>query len=261
MITLQSGLTISNRNFSIVLSHQKPSRVIIAVPHDGLISNDLSGMFQARTFGVKGRDKHVWPIVNDIVKKSLESGIRIDAVRFLMPRAYVDANREMFNETNLDPDTLGQSALDDLLLVPTYQYYHTELGRLVKRSIKAFGVRKVIVIDMHGFGRQPKTAPSGGYDIIIGTANKETIRHGKIDCLFAEFMKGRGYSVFLPKRQPISPEGDHFSAGHTTRLYAKKHDINAMQIEIFSKFRRREGQKRGEKLAADMAEFFSKRYK
>ncbi|MEK7593603.1 MAG: N-formylglutamate amidohydrolase [Patescibacteria group bacterium] len=261
MITLQSGLTISNHNFSIVLSHPSPSRVILAVPHDGLISNDFSGMFQARTSGLKGRDTHVWPVANDIVQKALQLGTRIDTVRFLMARAYVDANREMPDESNLDPDTCGQTALDDLLLSSVYQSYHSELCRLVERSMQTFDVEQILFIDLHGFGRQPKIAPPEGYDLILGTANRTTIYHGEVDRTFVRFMEECGYSVFLPGEQPIVPKGDPFSAGHTTRWYAKRYGINAIQIEIFSTFRRREGQAQGEKLATDIAKFLSKHYR
>jgi len=261
MIVLQSGLTISNHNFSIVLSHPEPSRVILAVPHDGLISNDFSGMFQVRASGVKGRDAHVWPVANDMVQRALQLGIRIDTVRFLMARAYVDANREMPCDCNLDPDTIGQTALDDLSLASVYQSYHGELSRLVERSIKKFGVEQVLFIDLHGFGRQPKIAPPNGYDLILGSANRSTIHYGEVDRALAKFMEERGYSVFLPGERPIVPQGDPYSAGHTTRWYAKRYGINAIQIEIFSTFRRREGQAQGEKLAVDMTHFLLQTYR
>jgi N-formylglutamate amidohydrolase len=153
MIALGTGLTLSNKNFSTVLSHQAPSRVIIAVPHDGMISNDYAGLFKGRQSGIRGRDKHVWPIAKDVVLCSLERGVRVDAVRFLMARTYIDANRELPSGMNLDPDTLGQTALDDSRLVPIYLHYHGELSLLVERSIAAFGVERILFIDLRGFGR------------------------------------------------------------------------------------------------------------
>ena len=261
MIALESGLTLSNHNFSTVLSHKQPSRVILAIPHDGLISNDYSGMFCARKFGIKGRDAHVWPVANDIVHRSVELQTQIDAVRFLMARAYVDANRELPLDVNLDPDTLGQTALDDPLLAPVYHEYHGQLSRLVERSITRFGADQVLFIDLHGFGRQPRIAPPEGYDLILGTANRVTIHHGEVDRTFATYMRERGYSVFLPNVQPMTLEGDPFSAGHTTRWYAKHYRINAIQIEIFSSFRRRESEIRGRKLALDIADFLSHHYR
>ena len=107
MITLQSGLTISNHN----------SRLFFFTPVRRAYSSGsaridylirFSGMFQARTSGLNGRDTHVRPVANDHCAKSLQLGTRIDTVRFLMARAYVDANREMPDESNLDPDICGQ---------------------------------------------------------------------------------------------------------------------------------------------------------
>lgn len=261
MITLSSGLTIVNKNFSVVLSHPKPSRVILSVPHDGLIPNDFSGLFKERTRGPKVRDVHVWPIANDIVQNCLQLGMTVDAIRFLMSRAYVDANREMSGEPNLAPDTLGQTALDDPRLTIVYEHYHRELDRLIRMSVRRHGAENILLLDLHGFGKQPAFAPSKGYDLFLGTANRTTIHHDEIDHVFAGFMTDRGYSVFLPSEKPIFPGGDPYSAGHITRLYAKKYDINAMQIEICSAFRQRENKERGKKLTADTAEFLSANYR
>lgn len=260
MITLQSGLTISNQDFSIVLSHPTPSRVIISVPHDGLIANDFNGLFIERVVGVKGRDAHVWPIANDIVQRSLLQGLRIDAVRFLMARMYVDANREMVMEPNLDPDTRGQTAFDDALLCSIYENYRHQLCRLVECSIEVYGSDGVLFLDLHGFCKQPAIAPLEGYDLILGTANRKTIHHGEVDRHFAEWMRTSGHNVFLPEEHPVVPQGDPFSAGHITRWYAEKYGINAMQIEIFSSFRGREDKEKGERLAYEVASFLAKHY-
>lgn len=261
MFVLESGLSISTEKFSLVLSHQEPARVILAVPHDGFIANDLSGLFLARTHGIKGRDAHVWPIANDTVQNCLAGGTRVDAVRLLMPRAYVDGNRELPAESNLDPDTLGQTALDDARLRPVYKHYHGELCRLVERSIVAYGASRVLFIDLHGFGKQPSFAPPGGYGLILGTANRSTIHHGVVDREFARFMADRNHEVFLPGERPVRPQSDPYSAGHTTRWYAKRYGINAMQIETCPGYRRRENKVEGQKLAADMAEFFIANYR
>jgi N-formylglutamate amidohydrolase len=261
MLQLESGLTLSNANFSIVLSHPTPSKVILAVPHDGLIANDFSGMFQARKVGIKGRDAHVYPIVNDIVNQALCLNTQVDAVRFLMPRAYVDANRELSTESNLDSDTRGQSAIEDPRLKHVYQHYHSELCRLIERSIKVFGKEQVLFMDIHGFGKQPKIAPPEGYDLILGTANRLTIHFGEVDRLLASFLEKRGYRVFLPTEKTLMSEGDPFSAGHTTRWYAINCGVNAIQIEIYSTFRKREAQQQGQKLSADIAQFLALYYK
>lgn len=260
MLVLKSGLTVATSNFCLTITHKNPPRVIIAIPHDGLITNDFGGMFQVRKNGIKGRDAHVWPIANDIVQNSLELGVSISAVRFLMPRAYIDANRELPHDTNLDPDTQGQTALDDPQLTDVYNHYHGELCNLVEQAIKMHGAEKILFLDLHGFARQPKLAPPEGYDLILGTANRTTIHHGEVDRQFALFMEERAYNVFLPKEKPSFPTGDPYNAGHTTRWYAKHYKINAIQIETFSHFRQRNDGERGKKLATNIAQFFALHY-
>lgn len=218
-------------------------------------------MFQTRASGVKGRDTHVWPVAKDIVQRSQELGVTVDAVRLLMARAYVDANREMDSEPNLTPDTIGQTALEDPLLISVYQTYHSELRRLVERSIQSFGDERILFIDLHGFGRQPKIAPPRGYDLILGTANRKTIRHGEVDRAFAKFMEELDYCVFLPGEHPVSQHGDPYSAGYTTCWYAEHYGINVIQLEVSSSFRKKENQSQGEKLTVDIAEFLSRFYR
>ncbi|MBP5993693.1 MAG: N-formylglutamate amidohydrolase [Candidatus Moranbacteria bacterium] len=273
MSASESGIKISNRDFSMVLSHQYPAKVIISVPHDGSIRDDFSGIFR-RSSGVTVRDMHVWLIVNDIIQRCLRFGTRVDATRFLMARTYVDVNRERLGEPNLCPDTLGQAAFDDPDLETVYGHYHSELVRLLDASVREYGAENVLFLDMHGFSKQPLSVHGqvaqnridenpiyASYDLILGTANRTTINHGEIDRQFEDFMTRKSYAVFLPKEKPISPEGDPYSAGHITRLYAKKYRINAIQVEIDARFRRSEqAREAGEKLAWDMAEFLSEHY-
>jgi hypothetical protein len=74
-------------------------------------------------------------------------------------------------------------------------------------------------------------------------------------------LRGRGYVVFLPDVQPATPQGDPYSAGHTTRWFARHYGINALQIEMFSSFRTRESGERGRKLAQDIAGFLTEQYR
>ncbi|MDB5245492.1 MAG: hypothetical protein JWN90_597 [Parcubacteria group bacterium] len=256
MLRVDNGLFVSNENFCVTLEHREPSRVIISVPHDGLISNDFTGLFMSRAKGVKGRDKHVWPIVQDIVLNALGRTVQVDAVRLLMPRAYIDGNRELPSSDNLDPETQGQTALDDFRLTSVYRRYHGEIARLVQRSIHAFGIDQVLLIDMHGFGKQPDFAPQEGFDLILGTANRVTVPHADVDNRLAYYLRERGYEIFLPGSKPVRPQGDPYSAGHTTRFYAREYGINAIQIETCPKFRSRDGEVYGKQLATDISEFF-----
>ena len=272
MLTSYPGLTVSNRDFTVVLSHQKPSRVIISVPHDCLIATDFANMLQSRRNGETVRDLYVWPIVNDIVWHCLRSEMKIDATRFLLSRAYVDVNREREGEQNLCSDTLGQTAFDDPNIAIVYEQYHGELERLIGRSVYEHGAESILLLDMHGFSKQPSFVCDWGgtdryspFDLILGTANRTTINHGEVDRQFASFMAKKEYAVFLPEEKPMLPGGDPYSAGHITRLYVRKYGINAMQIEISSTFRRtdirKDAKEMGQKLAQDIAEFLSAHYK
>ena len=157
------------------------------------------------------------------------------------------------------PFERSQTAFDDPRLARVYGIYHEQILYLLRRSISAHGEKAVVLIDMHGFGKQPAFAPQGGYDLILGTANRSTIHHGDLDKEFARFMENRGYSVFLPSEQSVTANGDPYSAGHITRLYAAMFGINAIQIEIAAAFRERNMQDKGIRLSSDMAEFLAKR--
>jgi N-formylglutamate amidohydrolase len=260
MVTLEAGLTLRNSNFSVVLSHPKASRVVISVPQDTLMPNDFLGSFARRKRGIHGRDRHVWPIVHDCVRLALKRSMRIDTVRFLFPRAFIDANREAAGGPNFDDETLGQTAYDAPELSSVYETYHGEIARLIGRSCRRFGSEKILFVDMHGFGVQPERLAPRTYDLILGTASRTTISHGSVDRSFAGYMRERGYTVFLPEEQPVCSEGDPYSAGHTTRFYSRRFGVNAIQIEIARRFRVREGEADGKRLAADMAEFFIANY-
>jgi len=213
-------------------------------------------LLRATNGGVTVRDVCVWPIANDIAHRCLENGTFIDAVRLLMPRIYIDANRELPGRPNLSPDTLGETAVADQRLVPVYLHYYDEITRSLQRAIKKYGKENVLYLDMHGFSRQPTNAPTGGYDLILGTSSRSTIRHGEPDRALARFMEERGYRVFLPTEDPAADEP--FKAGHSTRWFAQEFDINAIQIEIAKHFRlQKEFTEKGKKLASDIAEFLS----
>lgn len=265
MKTIHPGLSISNRNFTITLSCEQASRVILSVPHDCFSVDDFPGLFGSRRNGATVADLFVWRIAIRILDRCLHAGINIDAVRSLMPRMYVDMNRSLTKESNLDPKAVDERAIGDVLLNPVFKEYHGSLGYLIRRSIQKFGVDHVLLLDLHGFGRQPDIAPSEGYDLILGTANRRTVRHGSPDIDFSGYMFELGYRIFLPRHQAVVPSGDPFDSGHITRLYAKKYGINAIQIEISSTFRRldirKDARERGQKLAQDIAEFLSVHYK
>lgn len=231
--------------------------VVISVPHDGLITADLSGFFIERKIGYRGRDMHVWSITKDIIQKYPAS-----AIRGLMPRAFVDYNRSWPNPINYYPKTQKEvhTALDDERLSAFYRYYHDSISRMLRKSIDRFGRESVLLIDLHGFAKQPPYAPAEGYDLILGTGNRITVPCGNIDVQFAQYMCALGYTVFLPKELSLGSEEDYYSADFTTRHHSEKLNINVLQIEIASRFRKKESLEIGRKLAIDIAGFLAKQF-
>jgi N-formylglutamate amidohydrolase len=219
------------------------------------MSADLSGFFAERKIGYRGRDMHVWPIAKDIVQTYHAS-----TIRGLLPRAFVDYNRSWPDPINYYPKTQKEvhTALDDVRLSRFYRYYHESISGMLGKSIDQFGKENVLLIDLHGFAKQPPYAPSQGYDLILGTGNRITIPHGDVDVQFAQYMCEIGYTVFLPQELSIGSEEDYYSADFTTRYHSETLNINVLQIEIASRFRKMESFEVGRKLAIDIAGFLAK---
>ncbi len=244
--------SILMENGLMIFETMEVSPVLISVPHDGLPFQALSGFFEERKIGYRGRDLHVWPVVKDIIVS-----VSVNAIRGLMPRTLVDYNRAWPKGVNYYPLTQKEvhTALDDVRLVQVYKSYHASIDRILERSIRRFGKENTLLIDLHGFSKQPPYAPEGGYDLILGTGNRICVPHGNIDEILAEHMVSRGYKVFLPKDISLETEEDYYSADFTTRHHSEKHIINAIQIEVASRFRKQGALELGQKLSRDFAEF------
>lgn len=260
MLRAAHGLTVVNENFTLALTHREPARVIVSVPHDGLIGNDFTGVFEPRRNGIHGRDANVWPLINDIVMACAGQGCRIHAYRLLMPRAYIDGNRPLPHTHVYDESVRRETALDDPVLKEVYEHYHSQLANALTEAVQTYGRENVLFLDMHGFRRQPDIAPPRGYDVILGTGNRTTILHGEPDCALAATLRSSGFSVFLPDTVPVHPRGDPYSAGHNTRYYAQEYTVNAIQVEMHSSFRRKECGARGTALAHAFVRYLIAQY-
>jgi N-formylglutamate amidohydrolase len=227
----------------------------MTVPHDGLIGNDFSGVFKERTKGWKGRDLHVWPIVNDILVQTGRDGFSLAAVRLLMARAYVDGNRRMSGGKDEPRTAVEDVAFEDPRLRSIYEKYHRLIATYLERSIALHGEYRTLLLDFHGFGRQPCFAPTPGFDVILGTANRTTVPYREVDRELAWHLERKGYSVFLPEEKSTVPGGNPYSAGYTTRYYSARYKVNAVQIEMAPWFRTQEDTVRRKELAKDMSEF------
>ncbi len=238
----------------IVVEAKTPSPVLISVPHDGLPTQTFSGFFEPRTIGHKGRDQNVWPVAKDVLLSA-----NANAVRGLMPRAFIDYNRAWPEGINYYPLTQKEvhTALDDNRLSSAYAAYHASIDRMIANSISCFGKQRSLLIDLHGFKKQPPYAPPQGFDLILGTGNRASIPHGDVDRRFAQFMRERGYVVFLPEMSGVGEEEDYYSADFTTRHHSEKHGINVIQVEIAFRFRERGAQSLGKTLSVDIATFLN----
>ena len=69
-------------------------------------------------------------------------------------------------------------------------------------------------------------------------------------------------SFFLPKENTVvEGKKDHFQGGYTIKKYSEKFRIDAIQIELSSKFLVEENVKIREKLLKDFANFFKTKLK
>lgn len=240
----------SGEDFAWVFEARGGSPIVITVPHDrGFYPHDLFGFLEPREKGVKGHDDHIWPIVKDILL-----GVRANAVRGLFPRHFIDYNRSP-EGINYYPFSQkeAETAFDDTRLRHIYNHYHQAVAKLLTKAIRTYGQERCLLVDFHGFTKQPL---HGEYDLILGTGNRTTV-NSSIDQALADFLSDRSYQVFLPVEETIGPKEDLYSADFTVRHYAEKFGIDAIQIEVAKKFRVLGKKEIGQKLSADMAEFFT----
>lgn len=238
--------------YSHVLCHEKPARVIMAVPHDGFAVEQVRQPYKRRTHGTCRQDKHAWSLAESIIGVACENDCAIDAVRFMAPRAYVDPNRPLTCR-----DVRKGTALTDARLRPLYDRYHDEIGWLLHRSIRSHGAERVLFLDIHNYRRSHRVQPDD-FDIYLGTKNRRTIFYEDVDIGFAMFMQERQYSVFLPGTLPVGPSCDPLNGGYTTRKVAEDFRINSLQIEFFEE--QCWDDSRRLSIAMDVAEFLVANY-
>ena len=239
----------SDKKFAWTFEPKGGSPVVISVPHDrGFHPSDLLGIFEEREGGVKGRDSYSWSIIRDILPMT-----KVNAVRALFPRHFIDYNRPSEAVDFYMPfQKEEEMAFDDVRLEYIYNHYHQTIARLLKRAIQVYGQDKCLLIDFHGFIKQPSY---GEYDLILGTGNRTTV-NSDVDKALAGFLSAQGYKVFLPAEKTVAQGEDLYDAHFITRYYAKTFGVDAIQIETAKKFRVFEGGEIGKKLSADLAEFF-----
>lgn len=234
---------VSIGDYVQVLEARKPSKVLITIPHDGLRGFELDSFLSKRKKGTTLSDIGVWPIVRDMLPVH-----EANVIRGLLSRSYVDYNRD------------AEDAFESQQFQLSYQSYHGRIFHTLRQMQNRFGTESILLLDVHGFGSQPSSAPRDGFDVILGTGNRSTIAHGEPDRELARFLEACGYSVFLPMEHVQRPPYDPLNGGFTVRSFARQLGVNAIQIEIAPRFRHRNSALLGTKLSHDLGTFLSERY-
>lgn len=229
------------------ISSRTPTRVLITVPHDGSRNMHLEPYIPRRTRGVTRRDVGMWPISRDIAQLA-----PVNLVRGLVPRMHLDYNRP------------ASEAYESPQMAASYAAYHGMIFQQLRQMQTVCGAEHLLVIDVHNFPHQPPCASRvDGYDIIIGTKHRATIRHGEPDRALAAHLEARGYTVYLSNGTPHQRAGrpDWYDGGFTVCTVAETLGVNALQIEVFApKFCTRSAAIPGTRLSADIAEFVRQNY-
>ncbi len=235
--------SVSVSDYVQVLESRTPSKVLITIPHDGLHGFELEPFLTPRKQGVLLHDRGVWPIARDMLELC-----GVNVIRGLMSRHYLDYNRR------------EADAFESLQFQASYQMYHGRVFHLLRHMQQRFGSEELLLLDLHGFGTQPSCAPRDGYDLVLGTGNRSTISYGEPDRVLANHLKERGYEVFLPTTVAQRPPADPFNGGFTVRTIARELGVNAIQIEIASRFRHLNSAMLGTRLSHDLGMFLAEHY-
>ncbi len=253
---------VTNENFTEIWQAKKPSRVVITVPHDGIPNYKWPDKIRDRRKSVTGGDPQVWLIAKDVLFSSRRLRIRefISVVRGNIPRGVVDLNRSWPFPRSYCVGQKPQLALENPRYASVYRQYHGLIKKLLMDSIESYGKEGCLLVDLHGFGKQPDYAPKNGYDLILGTGNRASIYYDDIDFKMGEYLRSKGYEVFVPRDKSSShKKEDLYAAEFTTRYWAERLKINAVQIETAHKFRdKKRGVEIGPQLSKDLASFFEK---
>ncbi len=178
---------------TIVPSAETPPPVFVTVQHDGLNKDVFRGLFFDR-LTESCSDLNALPLAMDIFRAASP---RVGVI-------YNQFNRN-FVETNVEPE----DGYRDPLLKRYYDGFHAEIEKRLAEAESVHG--PCLLLDLHGFADNPSYAPPGGYDAILGTRNRGTVRTGlalhknrnSLDYQLRDALKAVGLLVFCPESEPI----------------------------------------------------------
>jgi len=220
-----------------VLTVRNDSPVVITVPHDGTLPKQyLRGMFTERIRDVGrdiriGRDRHVFPIVKDILLK-----VPVNVVYPMIHRAYIDFNR---------PADIG---VGDKNLTYVYDHYHATVAKLVSWCKKKYGY--CVLLDLHGCANLTKPGMEDT-DLILGTNDRRSV-FSDIDIELERWLTNKGYAVLVASDETFQ---GLFTGRYNVIDYAERFHVDSILIEITSRYRIKGAELAGTKLANDLAEF------
>lgn len=217
--------------FEFVLCLATNSPVVISIPHEGFYQGDLEPYFYPRKHGVRGREQYLCAIASDANRKIPVASI----VRGLLPRSLCDYNRPIHAAPK-------NRAVADKKLVTFYESYHTCVWELLDQAARRYG--KCYHLDLHGFDPERSGL---AYDLVLGSHNGRTTLR-EIDEKALYFFKNAGYKTKLAKI------GEKFSGGYSITQWMDR-GINALQLEISSRFRKMDSTHEGKKFAQDLRKF------
>lgn len=249
MFRINKNYTCFNDSSMTRIQSEKPAPVIIAISHDPVSHlSDWQEFLKPRKRGVFGRDKHLWPIIRDMVLLT----DKLSVVRGFFPREFIDYNRS-FN------DIIEPATTDNHELQQHYSNYHNAITSFIERflKVKINEIDDCLLLDIHGFERQPFTDKY--YDIILGTNHQKTIRIGSdIVNRLASFLRRHDYNVYVPTENEVINE--KYCGGFTICYHNVKLGINTIQMEIAKTFRTKRGRETGIKLSNVLADFVNNNF-
>ncbi len=222
-----------------VLTARNDSPVVITVPHDGILPKQyLRGIFQERVRDVDrdirtGRDKHVFPIVKDILTR-----IPVNIIYAMMPRAYIDFNR---------PVEIG---VGDENLRYIYDYYHASMSEAITQCKRKY--EYCLLLDFHGCANLTRPGLEET-DIILGTNDRQSV-FSDVDLALEQWLIQKGYRVLVATEEMFR---GIFTGRYNVIDYAQRFHTDSILLEITSRYRVRGAETLGVKLADDIAGFLA----
>ncbi len=165
-----------------------------------------------------------------------------------------EAYEYLDNELSLVPTLIADLVRRNHRTPQTMEYFRNRVFGEIHKQTQAFADQPIRHLDIHGFRQR---LPHQDYDLILGTAHRKTVGTHDTDFRIADFMRDRGYTVYLPTTEPH--ENESLTAEPAATLAQKVRTlgiaaVSTVQVEINRTFRTRDATERGCKLSRDLGD-------